>query len=298
MSPAELSLQVPWVESPFFEAELEQRGLSAEQQGLARSFHDNGFLVLRGVANDELTERVIAESGPLLEQALPDLRVMDIWQQCPAVRELATLPAVLDLLATLYGRRPIPFQTLNFGVGTQQPPHADSVHFSCLPRRYMCGVWTALEDITPDNGPLVYFPGSHRLPEVGPNDFGVSSSTWDNAAYERFVARLMAAHGLEAEELHCDRGDVLIWAANLVHGGQPIRDHSSTRWSQATHYFFEDCVYFTPLSSNVETGELMVRRELRDIGSGELIESRYNGRPSSFTPLTDGRGHVAIDWAE
>ena len=29
----------------------------------------------------------------------------------------------------------------------------------------MCGVWVALEDITEDNGPLHYYPGSHRLPD-------------------------------------------------------------------------------------------------------------------------------------
>jgi ectoine hydroxylase-related dioxygenase (phytanoyl-CoA dioxygenase family) len=293
-----LSLQIPWVESPFFEAELQRRDLSAAEQEMARSFHDDGFLVLRGAVAAELTERVVGESRPLLERALPDLRVMDIWKECPAVRELAALPAVLDVLALLYGRRPIPFQTLNFEVGTQQPPHADSVHFSCLPRRYMCGAWTALEDITADNGPLVYYPGSHRLPELGPNDFGESPNTWDNEQYERFVGRLLEAHNLEAREFHCQRGDVLIWSANLVHGGRPIRDHGSTRWSQATHYFFEDCIYFTPLMSNVDTGELMVRRELRDIGSGELVESSYNGRSTSYTPLTGERGHVSIDWAQ
>lgn len=26
----------------------------------------------------------------------------------------------------------------------------------------MCGVWVALEQIDEDNGPLVYFPGSHQ----------------------------------------------------------------------------------------------------------------------------------------
>ena len=28
----------------------------------------------------------------------------------------------------------------------------------------MCGVWVALEDMDMDNGPLVYYPGSHKLP--------------------------------------------------------------------------------------------------------------------------------------
>ena len=40
---------------------------------------------------------------------------------------------ILRLLQMLYSRRCFPFQTLNFPVGTQQPRHTDSVHFSSAP---------------------------------------------------------------------------------------------------------------------------------------------------------------------
>ena len=33
-----------------------------------------------------------------------------------------------------------------------------------MPEGFMCGVWVALEDMDMDNGPLVYYPGSHQLP--------------------------------------------------------------------------------------------------------------------------------------
>ena len=35
----------------------------------------------------------------------------------------------------------------------------------------MCGAWVALEDISADSGPLVYFPGSHRMPYLAARDF-------------------------------------------------------------------------------------------------------------------------------
>ena len=82
------------------------------------------------------------------------------------MRALATAPKVLALLDELYGREPLPFQTLNFRRGTQQAPHSDALHFSTIPAGFMCGVWVALEDMDMDNGPLVYYPGSHLLPEV------------------------------------------------------------------------------------------------------------------------------------
>ena len=61
--------------------------------------------------------------------------------------DFASLPEVVDLLTFLYGRRPVPFQTLDFCTGTHQELHSDEFHFDSLPPRFMCGVWIALEPI-------------------------------------------------------------------------------------------------------------------------------------------------------
>ena len=45
------------------------------------------------------------------------------------------------------------------------------------------------------------------------------------------------------------RGEVLIWASNLVHGGSMILDPDRTRMSQVTHYFGNGQMYFTPMLS-------------------------------------------------
>jgi hypothetical protein len=68
------------------------------------------------------------------------LRVQDAWTTDPDVKAIATNAAILALLGKLYGREALPFQTLNFPVGTEQHPHSDSIHFSSLPERLMCGV--------------------------------------------------------------------------------------------------------------------------------------------------------------
>jgi hypothetical protein len=45
------------------------------------------------------------------------------------------------------------------------------------------------------------------------------------------------------------KGQALIWAANLLHGGSVQHDPARTRWSQVTHYYFRDCIYYTPAFS-------------------------------------------------
>jgi hypothetical protein len=179
-------------------------------------------------------------------------RVQDAWRIRDSVRALATAPKVLALLAELYGRAPLPFQTLNFRKGTQQAPHSDALHFSTIPAGFMAGVWVALEDMDMDNGPVVYYPRSQVLPEATTTELGVPA----DGAYEsyrhfeqRFVEQI-EREGLEPQYATISKGQVLVWSANILHGGSPQKDKDRTRHSQVTHYFFEGCKYWTPLLSD------------------------------------------------
>ena len=60
----------------------------------------------------------------------------------------------------------------------------------------MCGVWIALEDVDEDNGPLEYYPGSHRLPYFDLSHLGILGSSQEGherySEYEDFVQALIA----------------------------------------------------------------------------------------------------------
>src|SRR5439155_23973453 len=113
----------------------------------------------------------------------------------------------------MYGRRAFPFQTLNFPVGTQQHFHTDSIHFSSVPERFMCGVWVALEDITEENGPLVYYPGSHRWPIYAAEHLGQCLTTMDETPtqgiFEPMWRALVEAHGAKPQYFTARKGQAL-----------------------------------------------------------------------------------------
>jgi hypothetical protein len=176
-------------------------------------------------------------------------RIQDAWRVNEKVRALALSSRIREILIELYGREPLPFQTLNFRLGTEQAVHSDTIHFNSKPPGFMCGVWVALEDIDMDNGPLVYYPGSHRLPQFTMNDAGADARSDEYPLYERFIADEIERRGLEPAYGTIRKGEVLIWAANVLHGGIRQRDPARTRHSQVTHYFFEDCSYYTPMLS-------------------------------------------------
>lgn len=182
-------------------------------------------------------------------------RYTDEWSKSKNVRKIALAPVPLALLRDIYGREPRPFQTLNFRVGTQQSAHSDAVHFNTEPPGFMCAVWVALEDIDMDNGPLIYYPGSHKLPELRPSDVGIKIEAGQQEvsgedyhdAYEPFVQKQIEREGMQPEYGTLRKGQALLWATNLLHGGTAVRDPSRTRHSQVTHYFFEGARLWTPL---------------------------------------------------
>ena len=225
----------------------------------------DGFVVIDDVASEETLDAIVEDVTPLFGKPPYEdggvryfrRRIQDAWHISPNVKALALAPPVLSVLADLYGRKPLPFQTINFLRGSQQAPHSDAIHFHTIPEGYMCGVWMALEDMDMENGPLIYYPGSHKLPYVRPADFGVEAK-WDNYPnYEEYVADVIEREGLEPAYGTIKKGQAIVWAANLIHGGAPQKDPDRTRHSQVTHYFFEGCTYYTPMRTEGE--ELWLR---------------------------------------
>lgn len=97
---------------------------------------------------------------------------------------------------------------------------------STYPLGGIAAAWVALEDITTENGPLHYFPGSHALPYYLNADYQNEGTAWligdkSYATYEQFIEGRVAALGLQKQVFLAKKGDVFLWHANLLHGGEP-----------------------------------------------------------------------------
>jgi hypothetical protein len=217
---------------------------------------------------------------------------MEGWKFNENVRRLATNQRIIDILTTLFGRKAWPFQTLNFPVGTQQHFHTDSVHFSSVPERFMCGVWTALEDISEDAGPLVYYPGSHKWPIYTNEHIGVCSIEAEEQVHQHTFEptwrELVKEFDIKPQVFTPRKGQSLIWLSNLLHGGNKQANKNKTRWSQVTHYYFEGCAYYTPMHSDPFYGNIKFR-ELTDMMTGETVKNQYAGYDISPSFLEQSR---------
>ena len=252
----------------------EEWGHKDGAQAVVAGLRDHGYAIFDlGPEALELCDAAVADVEPLI-LASDAGRAQDAWRRSAAVRALALQPRVLDMLQQAYGREPFAFQTLNFRVGTGQEIHTDTVHFNSRPEGFMCGVWIALEDIAAEAGPLRYYPGSHLLPRITMADAGVIARRGTPSDYlTHYVPALaaqLASAGLQPVDAVIRKGQALIWAANLAHGGAPVLRQGSTRRSQVTHYYFADCAYYTPMLSDEAAGRLALRVP-EDLATGRLI---------------------------
>jgi Phytanoyl-CoA dioxygenase (PhyH) len=282
------NLNIPWINSPFFDKLLEFSALDEETKKLVKHYADYGYVIVDTELQDfdNIANTIICN---LSDKYQGNLRIQDAWTFDADVRKISLNPKILSLLRIFYQREPIPFQTLNFPVGTQQSTHSDTIHFHSVPAEFMCGVWVALEDVDGDNGPLHYYPKSHKLPIFDLNHLGLTATgskqvSENYAAYEKFLQILIQNLGLEKVDISVRKGQALIWSANLLHGGSPILDPSRTRHSQVTHYFFSDCIYYTPLLSDPFLKKIYIR-EIRNIATGEVVPHFYNGEKINYEEL-------------
>jgi hypothetical protein len=294
---------LPLIESPIFPKQNEIQALTAEEQRIATSLHDKGCAVLDfpDADLDARIERIKRRLAPRYgvdfgdsqsDKTTGERRIQDAWTFDEDVRAIAANETMVDLLGKLYGRTAFPFQTLNFPVGTQQAAHSDSVHFSSLPERFMCGIWLAMEDVGPDAGPLFYYPGSHRWPIItngliGRRGYGSALRSAQDPygpAWQAFCE----AYGAKEEIFVARKGQALIWCANLLHGGSRQINRKLTRWSQVTHYYFEGCIYYTPAFSDEILGHLHLRDHV-SIGDKRPRPNIYMGEEVLGSTMPGGR---------
>lgn len=280
---------VPAVESPFFASLFASDEAGGDTLRIATQLREHGLAVLDFPEPDfdRIADGIRRELHPHYDwlhwwdhghAAGEGLRLQDAHRFNEGVRRLASNARIAELLSRLFGRRARPFQTLNFPVGAAQKLRTDALQFSSVPERFLCSVWVALEDVGPDAGPLVYCPGSHRWPVYAHAHLGRRADDPHELGqqYEQLWHALALQSGIAPQRFFARKGQALIRLSNLLHGGVPQANPGFTRWSQLTHYCFEDCAYYEPLLSDPVLGRVAFR-EMTDIGTGQRVRHSYAG---------------------
>lgn len=252
-----------WTDQDNAETQLTARAGTTDWLGSAlRNWIDDGYVILPGAADPMVCDQFAAQLEAAWRDGHPSQLVVDSQsgQHRPLVAgdvkrltravdshvnfepalHLMASASLLSFLAAIFDAEPLFFQTLMFEVGSEQGLHQDTAFVVVDKPLEMVGVWIALEDVKPGSGELQYVPGSHRLPDYcfGPNrrHYDPSQDSRENHdSYYPATVQRCADAGLTAQKFAPRKGDILVWSADLVHGGSPITDPALTRRSLVAH---------------------------------------------------------------
>lgn len=173
-------------------------------------------------------------------------KALDFHTRSQAVLDAIFAPAISRFLGLIFDRPAMATQSLGFWRGSTQRAHQDTAYVTYTLPTQFAAAWIALEDVRPGTGELFYHVGSHRLGDFlydgrfkNTSDGLRLNPGWnprpeEDAHWESILQR-SAQEGYEEQRFLARRGDVLIWAADLAHGGSPT-DLRSTRRSLVAHY--------------------------------------------------------------
>jgi phytanoyl-CoA hydroxylase len=227
--------------------------LSQEGKRSLDDFSENGFSIIKNYLSTEQVNTINAEIESLIDSKKVKFsygnKIMFAIHSSQFLSEIGNDKKLVELLSVLLGGEAILFQSINFLMGSEQHTHSDSIHMTTYPLGGLLGVWIALEDIDGDNGPLHYYPGSHKLPYYlnadynnEGNAFLIGDKSYDE--YENMINDKIKEFSINKVIFKASKGDLLIWHANLFHGGEPHLNKDKTRKSMVFHYFKKDAICY------------------------------------------------------
>lgn len=267
---------LPITENPNFDEIIKDMNLDESQKESMHKFYKDGYIVIDLELDGSFIENIVNDLKKIIEtnnyktnystyHYNDSPRIVEAWKESENIKKLVWHKKVISTLKQIYHRNPIPFSTINFIKGTSQPMHSDNIHFDTIPPRWLTGVWVALEDVDDANGPLIVYPGSHKLKTATLNELNLPVANRENlkevySKYEDEVGKIILKNNLKPKALTIKKGMAIIWSANIIHGGKLIKDDKRTRQSQVTHYHYEGCEkYFNPLYSEPHNGKYKER---------------------------------------
>lgn len=248
-----------WTDLPTAHAQAPLLSLQSEPATIAE-WIDKGYAILPDSASLDAASRFRADLFARLSQPGHDIKmtywdtdghhheaasiamlpkreakVLDLHVRMPTAQELIFSPDIIDFLTDVFQDDVVAFQSLYFEYGSQQGAHQDTAFVYTEPHAHFAASWIALEDVVPGAGELFYYPGSQKLDDLIFAD-GTKALLGGDPDAHHYSALLETAVAPSPRTPLCiPAGTALIWAADLVHGGEPLRvDHS--RHSLVTHY--------------------------------------------------------------
>jgi len=247
------------------EGKLSLGEITEHEATLLANFIENGYVILRGAVDPSVISHLLADVDRITKHGHSEawvdclengrstvrhlaagdsgaqgkmLKLLDLYSFLPSARQVIFSARTMRFLQMVFNRPPLAFQSLYFYNGSQQPLHRDTAFVRVSSPMEFVASWTALEDIQPGSGELIYYPSSQLYPEYlfeGKYKW-LAPGSQELGAYYNHLNENAAQSSRPARKFLANKGDTLIWNADLAHGGGPVDDLNKTPRSLVAHY--------------------------------------------------------------
>ncbi len=232
--------------------------INSKYHNTLRNWSKNGYVILEQFFPESRIEAINTEVDFLIKKRKVKFqnkgkKIMFAFHHSSLIKAMGNDEHLQIVLKLLMGKKMELFQSINFMKGSEQPTHSDSIHMTTFPLGNLIATWVALEDVSLDNGPLHYYPSSHKLPYLMNEDFDNQGSRFflgnkTYRTYEQRITEIIKEEELEQSVFLAKKGDVFIWHANLLHGGNEMNKPELTRKSVVFHYYSNDAICYHELT--------------------------------------------------
>lgn len=232
---------------------LNTKAISTKEYEMIKSFIEKGFMIIEDAFDPQLIDSVNMEIDEAISKGHggyeygSSKRIEHLHLSYPNVNKIWLNTEAKKYLDLIFENPARPCQTLTFVFGSQQDAHQDAIHLTPFPTGYMCGMWIALQDIVPESGELIVYPGSHQESRFRMSEMACAKVT--NGDWSEFGGKIVP-HWIEMSQKYDPityrpkKGTVLIWHENLLHAGSIRKNPELERRSIVIHYFAQGAVAY------------------------------------------------------
>ncbi|KAM3958018.1 uncharacterized protein ACR2FA_007970 [Aphomia sociella] len=268
--------------------------ISPEQ---VKFYNDNGFLVIKSLIDFETLYRYkqqfvnicngLVDKGQITIVKEPSLLGKG-YKPVDYINKLHDIsyddvfgtyledPRLLQVLTQFIGDEitAVNSMLINKPPGTERhPPHQDLFYFPFRPAEKIMAAWTAIDDVTIENGALFLVPGSHKANTLYPHgNVGISKKLYHGILNEESLA---PSH--RVVHLEMSPGDTVFFHPLIIHGSGPnvTKFH---RKSMTCHFMNRYCEYIDVRGTLQDEIVMEIEQESKRRGFDISFEEQWRYR--------------------
>ena len=208
---------------------------------------ENGYLIQDAFFQSKECDYLVSEMKSYVNKKFDSVTVLNQADLIvPEINDFLNCEKLINLVEHHMNNKVILASSEFYVHSLQRRPYYDSLQISSEPKNKVLSVWIALDDVTPVNGPMYYYPKSHVRNYVSLKErvdnakyTVINTSAFFDSIYDEDLRDFNFNKNIRKIFLP-KKGDLMLMHGNLIHGESDIYNFSKTRPSLIGYFLIKN----------------------------------------------------------